>query len=684
MATSAHTTPTWRFGVFEVDAQTGELRRAGMPVKLREQCFRILVLLLEHEGQLVTREDLRKALWSSETFVDFDHSLNAAVMKLREALGDTAEKPLYIETIPKRGYRFIAPVVHIQDVPNEAHLACDTEVDGRHEKEAKGTAHEAEVKKSDRSLVRSRRWVIVSAVIALVLLAATVWNLRQQPVPLRIPDYIQLTSDGRIKTIEGTDGNNIYLNLWSPAGHATVPVTGGTLREFPIDLSAVKASPNDNPILLGVSPDGSEILVRNGYVLGGKLWAVGTQGVTARFLADQSDSAAWSPDGKTVAYSNWRGDIYAVPSQGGESRLVLGSATQNGNDQGAEDLAWSPDGTRIRFVGHDRYWEVPSAGTNAHEILPHWHAADPKYLMWSGHWTPDGDYFLFAAASAVHSQDLAARSQIWAVADRYKRLRRRHPEPVQLTTGATIWAGMDGFYMGSSIASQGNFAISRDGSKVYATGSTVRGELVHGASSGKLQPYFGGISAEFVDFSKDGNYVLYVTYPEGLMWRANRNGSGLMELNTRPLYPVNPRWSPDATQIVFVAQSAPFSSGPAAMYTIPSQGGTPKRLLPGDTGDEGDPNWSPDGKRIVFSHGFGSVRILNLDTGRMTDLPPVPGLYSPRWSRDGRYIAALVNLPNRDLAVYKVETNRWSMLHLDPRRFWCNWPTWSHDASSTS
>src|SRR5206468_715919 len=90
--------------------------RGGTPIKVREQSFRILVFLLEHAGELVTREDLQRALWSSDTFVDFDHGLNTAVMKLREALGDSADKPLYIETVPKRGYRFIAPVSREQDL----------------------------------------------------------------------------------------------------------------------------------------------------------------------------------------------------------------------------------------------------------------------------------------------------------------------------------------------------------------------------------------------------------------------------------------------------------------------------------------------------------------------------------------------------------------------------------------
>jgi DNA-binding winged helix-turn-helix (wHTH) protein len=100
----------WRFGVFEFDAHSMELRRAGIPIKLRDQSSQILAYLLEHAGQMVTREELRQRLWPSDTFVDFDHSLNTAVMTLRDALGDSAEKPLYIETLPKKGYRFVAPV----------------------------------------------------------------------------------------------------------------------------------------------------------------------------------------------------------------------------------------------------------------------------------------------------------------------------------------------------------------------------------------------------------------------------------------------------------------------------------------------------------------------------------------------------------------------------------------------
>lgn len=109
-----------RFGVFEVDLRSSELLKQGRKVKLQEQPFRILALLLEQRGHVVTREELRKRLWSDDTFVDFDHSLNTAVMRLRESLGDSSDNPRFIETLPRHGYRFIAPVEEIAIGPEES------------------------------------------------------------------------------------------------------------------------------------------------------------------------------------------------------------------------------------------------------------------------------------------------------------------------------------------------------------------------------------------------------------------------------------------------------------------------------------------------------------------------------------------------------------------------------------
>src|SRR6267143_1601480 len=105
--TASHTQPV-RFGSFDLDLRAGELRRQGVKLKLQEQPFQILAMLLEQPGQVVAREELRSRLWPADTFVDFDHSLNKAINKLREALGDSAENPRFIETLAKRGYRFLA------------------------------------------------------------------------------------------------------------------------------------------------------------------------------------------------------------------------------------------------------------------------------------------------------------------------------------------------------------------------------------------------------------------------------------------------------------------------------------------------------------------------------------------------------------------------------------------------
>src|SRR5947209_3965615 len=99
-----------RFGIFEVNLAAGELRKNGARLRLQEQPFQVLALLLERAGDLVTREELRQKLWPSDTFVDFDHSLNTAINKVREVLGDSASSPRYVETLARRGYRFIAPV----------------------------------------------------------------------------------------------------------------------------------------------------------------------------------------------------------------------------------------------------------------------------------------------------------------------------------------------------------------------------------------------------------------------------------------------------------------------------------------------------------------------------------------------------------------------------------------------
>jgi cholera toxin transcriptional activator len=115
-----------RFGVFEVDRAAGELRKSGVRIRLQEQPFQVLLLLLERPRDIVTREELREKLWPADTFVDFDHSLNTAINKVREALGDSASSPRYVETLARRGYRFLATVEPVQDSPAEESESAPT------------------------------------------------------------------------------------------------------------------------------------------------------------------------------------------------------------------------------------------------------------------------------------------------------------------------------------------------------------------------------------------------------------------------------------------------------------------------------------------------------------------------------------------------------------------------------
>src|SRR3981189_3407647 len=159
-----------RFGVFEVDVRSGELRKHGARIKLQEQPFHLLTVLLQRPGEVVTREELRNQSWPADTFVDFDNSLNTAINKLREALGDSADNPRFIETLPRRGYRFIAPV---------------TGEDGTTRGAAAGVR--ARWRPSGRKIVAAVAVVVLAAGIAGGLL----WRARQAP-PLTEKDTIVL------------------------------------------------------------------------------------------------------------------------------------------------------------------------------------------------------------------------------------------------------------------------------------------------------------------------------------------------------------------------------------------------------------------------------------------------------------------------------------------------------------
>jgi Tol biopolymer transport system component len=307
---------------------------------------------------------------------------------------------------------------------------------------------------------------------------------------------------------------------------------------------------------------------------------------------------------------------------------------------------------------------MSSDGSGLHPLLPGWR---PSSSQCCGRWTPDGKFFVFLSRGAyIDFNERLHGSQLWVLDERRGLFRQAPTEPVQLNPGPIRW----------------NTPIpSRDGTKIFANGVILRGELVrYDAQSSRLQPYLGGISAEFVTFSSDGQFVAYVTFPEGILWRANRDGSHPVQLTDARLYPVNPRWSPDGAQILF---SNYEPEGHVRAYVTPSQGGTPRPLLPDDNEGQSDPSWSPDGHKIVFSTfeaigAFNSVlRVLDLVSHQITTLPGSEGVWSPRWSPNGRFIAGLYTGPTGGMKIFDFETQRWSVVQ---RAGKCDFPTWSSDS----
>ena len=487
-------------------------------------------------------------------------------------------------------------------------------------------------------------WVAgVAALLAVAAVAFFVILRRERASSLRISDYTQITHDGRGKTLVGSDGNRLYFEGGGRESQASmVSISGGPIAPLPISLS--------NPYLVDVSPDGTTLLVFSATdnQPTAPLWSVRVLGGSVHHLTDCSD-AVWSADGSSVAYSMPDGGVYLIKSDGTDAHKLA----QVGGV--ADDLAWSPDGGTIRFfLGGKSLWEISSSGSNLHQLLSDWHPSSRKCC---GRWAPDGKFFFISGY------------QIWALDERRGLFGRAPTLPIQLTSGPVEW----------------NAPIpSKDGKKIFADGRTRRGELVRfDSKSNRFQSFLAGVSADFVSFSKDGKSVAYVSYPDGVLWKANRDGSAPVQLTDPPWYPRLISWSPDGSQILFAAGSPKDSSTKA--YVVSSQPGTsPRRLLPEDNGSESDPTWSPDGEKIVFATGreggfdaSSVISVLDIAKKNVTMLPGSVGLTSPRWSPDGRLVVAT----SSDLFTMKLfdfKTQQWSILYKGMVIF----PTWSMDSQS--
>jgi Tol biopolymer transport system component len=468
--------------------------------------------------------------------------------------------------------------------------------------------------------------------------------------------YSQLTGDGREKmeTIV-SDGSRLYLcehdrfrrtlSQVSTAGGEAVPMS----------------TPLENPLLADISPNGTELLVFAGP-FNEKLqgWIVPLPGGSPRRLADvRGGHGAWSPDGQQVAYVNGP-DLFIVKTDGSGARKV---ATAKGDLWAPR---WSPDGARLRFNvnGEDSVaiWEVRADGTNLHQLFAGWNTPPNEA---DGSWTPDGRYFVFLSSRKGRKRD------IWAVRETRGLFETRTPEPVQLTSGP-----MD-FWRPTP---------SRDGKTIFAVASQGRGEVVrYDVATRQFVIYQSGLSAEGLAFSRDGQWMSYVTYPERLLWRSRVDGSERLQLTFPPMQPLMAEWSPDGRQLAFTAHVPPkwFK-----IYVVSTDGGTPQPVVPGDR-QQHDPAWSANGRSLAFGQGevFSTeapdhppaIYQLDLKTRDVVKIPGSEGMWHPRWSPDGRHLIAQTAPDQRTLMLFDPRTQSWvEWVRGEPWTF--AYSTWSRDS----
>jgi eukaryotic-like serine/threonine-protein kinase len=511
---------------------------------------------------------------------------------------------------------------------------------------------------SDRALVvhlarRHRKALLGSLVVVAAAGAALVyWLVPPLPSP-KVSGYVQITHDARPKFLVGTDGSRLYLQEQAQGFSfpiAQVSATGG-------QVASISAS-SLTLVVLNVSANGSDLLVadRPGTVSDGPLFALPVLGGSPRRLADAAGhDGAWSPDGKKLVYAE-ENDLHLADGDGTESRKL---ASLSGRAFG---IAWSPDGSLIRFAVVDSktrvssLWQVLADGTNLQPLLSGWRPSNRRSDISGlggeccGRWTPDGKYFVFDSGG-----------QLWAMREKEGLLRKVTREPMQLTAGAINYG----------------FPIpSKDGRKLFAVAGLARGELVrYDAKSKAVEPFLSGISAQDVAFSKDGQWVAYVSYPEGTLWRSKADGSDRLQLSFPPLYAMLPRWSPDGKQLVFFD----YETGkPTRIYLVSADGGTPQAMMPGGPETQTDPTWAPDGNSVAFGGvirtAMDGIHIFDLKTRQVSTLPGSDELYSPRWSPDGRYMVAMPT-DSLGLRLFDFKTEKWTVQSNAAAAY----PGWSQD-----
>jgi Tol biopolymer transport system component/DNA-binding winged helix-turn-helix (wHTH) protein len=630
-----------QFGPFEADLRTHELWKFGTRIRLVGQPFEVLAILLSTPGELVTREELRGRLWPGDTFVDFNHGLNAAVNRLRDALSDSADNPRYVETLPRRGYRFIGGVGRPQSTPapeSSKPKAQVTEPNAPSRHESVEISQSLLPERSKTESVLRATWVRRSYVLTLSILLILVLGA------LLVAKKISTDVDARSKE--------------SPMQRIR------PLTKLADETSEPSFSPDGNYIAFrrdAVRPEDSGIFVKE----------IASDLLTQLTHGAYDCCPVWSPDGHSIAFSRFTSKefgIYTVPFANGQARYrqaSTGGNTSNVIERKLStdgivprhgELSWSPDGKTIAFAGGTGIFLLSIRDSSVHRLTE----PPPLAEDWGPSFSPDGESVLF-----VRSHENGFPVDILSIppnGGEVTRISTDQPRvlgPPQWSSDShsIIYASDQGSHPGlwrisldhheppQQINDSGWYpSISRRGYRM-AYQRIVRALNVWEldlSSEAKEQRILVPSTSETdqgpgPQFSRDGKKLAYMSDRSGTMeiWVSDRDGGNAYQLTAMGAAGT-PRWSPDGQSIAF---DTPSREG-MAIFSISLQGGGPRLLVPGADGGGVCPSWSQDGKWIYYaSPKSGRYEVWKVAAQGGTAVQVTfQGGHAPFESLDGRYV----------------------------------------------
>ena len=596
-----------RFGLFEADLHAGELRKNGLKIKLQDQPFRVLSLLLERAGDVVTREEFREKLWSADTFVDFDHGLNAAVKKVRHALADSAENPRFVGTVARRGYRFIAPVNGTGAAfPLERASHANGALPTSQEPAASPPHLAGELTRPQKLPLQARRWIGLAAVLFFAIVGtAWLWQWSHRSGSSNLPPMkvSRLTSfpgierdavlspDGKQLAFawnsEDTENFDIYIQLVDTG--KPVRLTAGPANDF-------------CPVW---SPDGRYIAFARSSTDDSGFYLVPFMGGQERKLADAAffwprffRTLDWSPDGKLMAVADRASSedpfsIFLITVETGARRKLTSPLLSTSPSlEGDSCPVFSPDGRSLAFArGSGSTFRdiliVPTEGGEPRKLIS-------GRLTYGLDWTSDGREIVFSSAVGA-----GARRRLWRT-------------PASRASAELIDVGGE-FALNPTVSAQGNDLIYTE----WINSSAIWQIDLADSKSVSSQPLISSTQVEnSPQVSPSGKKLVFASTRTGSyeIWTCDSDGGNPQRLTFfgGPLTGT-PRWSPDGRQIAFDSRPAGYSD----IFLISSVGGSPKCLTLGSSAeDDIAPSWSRDGRWIYFtSDRSGRSQIWKMPTG---------------------------------------------------------------------